>query len=762
IYEDSNDIVWVGTGSGGLHRYDREKDYFISYPYDLNDPELLPNPYNPCIYEDSSGTFWVSSYGGSISIFDREKEKVEKTYYHNPDDPNSIPRNQQVRVILEDKDNPDILWLAGHECGVIKFNKKKDTFKLYGVVPDNPNSLSNYWIYDMYDDGRGNLWVPTQYGLNKLDKKNETFTHYYYEPNNPMSISSNQIFGVFEDSSGFLWFATGGGGLNKFDRETEKFEHFSLENGFPANDVRTVLEDDNGYLWIGSGGNGLIKFNPEDKTYNIYGTDDGLQGNTFFESSKLKTKDGEFWFGGVNGCNRFYPEDIKDNKYIPPVFLTSFKQRGKDVNFDKAIEYMNEIELNWNNNFFSFEMIALNYTKPEKNKYAYYLEGLEEEWNYIDTRRFGNYTSLPTGNYILRIKASNNDGVWNEEGISVNINVIPPFWNTWWFIALCIIAGILLILTIYYLRITNIKKNEEKLSGLVNERTQELSKAKEELEIAYEEMEQSNEELINTNEELEQTVVQLRETQEVLIIQEKMASLGNLVAGVAHEINTPIGIGITASSHLDEKTREYNEIHKSRELKPEELDKFLDMLSRTSKIILSNLTRAAGMIKSFKQVAVDQTNENKRIFNLKRYIEDDILLSLRPELKKTKHKINVNCEEDLEINSYPSAYYQIISNLVLNSIIHGFEDIKIGEINIDVTKKENNIILEYRDNGKGIDENIITKIFDPFFTTKRGVGGTGLGLNIVYNTVTQTLKGTIECYNLDEKNGVKFTLYIPI
>jgi PAS domain S-box-containing protein len=259
--------------------------------------------------------------------------------------------------------------------------------------------------------------------------------------------------------------------------------------------------------------------------------------------------------------------------------------------------------------------------------------------------------------------------------------------------------------------------------------------------------------------ELERSLDTLKKTQKHLVESEKMVSLGRLVAGVAHEVNTPVGVSVTAASYLNEKTKElYGRLHAD-SISSKDVEKYLTTAREASDLILLNLKRASDLISSFKQVAVDQSAEDKRKFNVKNYI-DELLLSIRPKYKKTKHSIAVQCPGDLEINSYPGAFAQIMTNLIMNSLIHGFEHIEDGHISIDVSADENQIQMLYRDDGKGMDQDTVQKIFDPFFTTKRSHGGTGLGMHLVYNLVTQTMGGIIECYSAKEK-GVEFRISFP-
>ncbi|MCP4350721.1 MAG: HAMP domain-containing histidine kinase [Desulfobacterales bacterium] len=244
--------------------------------------------------------------------------------------------------------------------------------------------------------------------------------------------------------------------------------------------------------------------------------------------------------------------------------------------------------------------------------------------------------------------------------------------------------------------------------------------------------------------QLQESLENLKKAQDQLVQSEKMAALGGLVAGVAHEINTPVGLGVTEASFLQEKTRIFSEAYTSGDLKRSDFEKYIRNATGAADSILSNLERAAELITSFKQVAVDQSSEEQRRFVLKTYISE-ILLSLRSKYKKTSHTITVNCPEDLEIDSYPGAFSQVITNFVTNSLLHGFEGIEKGEIVFDVSTEGDELLFSYSDNGRGMDDESLRQVFEPFFTTKRTRGGTGLGMHIVYNLVTQTLGGRLEC-----------------
>ena len=258
---------------------------------------------------------------------------------------------------------------------------------------------------------------------------------------------------------------------------------------------------------------------------------------------------------------------------------------------------------------------------------------------------------------------------------------------------------------------------------------------------------------------LEESLDKLHRTQKEMIHSAKMAALGDLVAGVAHEVNTPIGVCVTASSFLAERTRQLRDLYEKGEMKRSDLEKYLTLAEESSASVLTNLERAAELVQSFKKVAADQSSEEKRPFELKSYLEQ-ILVSLRPQFKRTPHTVHMECPEGLTLDSYPGAIMQIVTNLIMNSLIHGFADGLPGEIFINVESVGDAVALSYRDTGVGMDKEQRDRIYDPFYTTKRGSGGTGLGMNIVYNLVTQTLKGSI-LLETSPGQGAVFLLTLP-
>ena len=471
IYEDKSGILWIGTNAGGLNKFDREKNIFTHYVHDNKNPHSLSSNLLDVIYEDRSGVLWVGTNDG-LNKFIRETELFTH-YKFDPDDPYSISNNK-IRSVYEDRFGT--LWIGTRGGGLNKFDRKTERFKHFKHNPDDSTSISSNLVYCLYEDRSNNFWVGTNGGgLNKFDLETEQFFHYMMDPENKNSLSDNYVTAIHEDSFGNLWIGTYGGGLNKFDREKEIFTYYTEKDGLSNNEVYTILEDNKGNLWL-STNRGLSKFDPETETFKIYYVEDGLQSNEFNIFSACKSESGEMFFGGINGFNAFFPDSIIDNPFPPSIVITDFKLSNKPVLpgkmpdgrtiLEKSITETEEITLSHRDKVISFEFAALHYVSPEKNQYAYIMEGLEKEWNHVGNRRFVTYSGLSPGKYIFKVKGSNNDGVWNEEGKSIKITIIPPFWRTWWFYTLCVIFIILLIVAIILYQVNRLeekKKEEERL-----------------------------------------------------------------------------------------------------------------------------------------------------------------------------------------------------------------------------------------------------------------------------------------------------------
>lgn len=752
IYEDSKGVMWIGTDSGlnGLDFRNRSnKRYFKASKNGISSNIVLS------ISEDRYGYLWFGTYLGGLDRFDRKTQSF-KVYSQN----NTRLNDNIVTAILEDRSGT--LWVGTEAGGLNKYDRKKDTFIHYVQNDNDLSSISSNSISKIYQDKSGILWIGTwDKGICSFDVKNNKFHSYSNVPSDPSSLSDNSISDIQEDNKGNLWISTNNSGLNCFDRKMGKFIHYTVKDGLPSNSINNILVDQKGNLWL-STYNGLSKFNPTEKNFINFNTSDGLPDNEFSSSSATKTKHGELFLGTSKGMISFFPDEIKVNTKTPEIQITSFKIFDKPVNFIKELQDKSKISLSYKEDYFSFEFSALNYKNPSNNKYAYKMEGFDKDWIYCDSRHFASYTNLGGGTYTFRVKAANSNGSFTDKGTAVKIVIASPPWKTWWAYTLYLIVGafsvwgyIRLRIRVHKRMLTELARWNAELEEKVLERTMEYESANEEL-VAM------NDEIYHSNIKLSSTLKQLQETQLQLIQSEKLSALAQMVAGVAHEINTPVGVSITAASFLDDHTKELATLYESKQMTRESLEKYLDICKESIKIITINLTRAGNLVKSFKQLAVDQSSEQPRDFVVKEYMEQ-IILSIMPKLKNTKIKIDLDCEEKIKLNSYPGAISQVITNLIMNSLNHAYEDNNEGTIRIVISEEIDAKMLRihYEDDGKGIEEENINKIFEPFFTTKRGMGGTGLGLNIVYNIVTQKLHGTIECSS-KVNMGTTFEIVIPM
>lgn len=434
LYEDRTGdageyTLWIGIHGGGLDRYDRATGQFTHYSHTADDPHSLGHDHVKALYEDHEGVLWVGTNQG-LDRYDRATGEFTH-YVHDPGDPGSLSRGA-VKVILED--HTHALWIGTEDPGSInRLDITTGTFTRYEHDPADPNSFINtYGVRAIYEDPAGDLWLGTYNGLVHFDPDAGKFTQYLHDPDNSHSLSHNFVWSIYEDPDRNLWIGTAEG-LNRLDRATGQFAVYTMEDGLPNDGVMCILGDPQGNLWLGTDGGGLSRFNPWTETIKNYDVSDGLASNVTMLGVCHRGRSGEMFFGTLDGVTAFYPDSVKDNPYVPPIVLTAFRKFDETVEFDTPLAEVEEITLSYRDNFFAFEFAALDYTDPARNQYAYQLEGFDKDWIYCGTRRYASYTNLPPGEYTFRVKGTNNDGIWNEEGRAVRVIITPPFWQTWWF-----------------------------------------------------------------------------------------------------------------------------------------------------------------------------------------------------------------------------------------------------------------------------------------------------------------------------------------
>ena len=453
IYQDPEGVVWVGLFPRALDRFDRKMGKITHYLPTPGDEKGFGEGTNVnCIYKDAAGYLWLGGGGSGLVRFDQRTGRF-KHYRNNPDDPNSLISNN-VYTIFGDRNGQ--MWV-GQEGGLSRFDPVRDGFTNYRPVPDHPASLENtIWVIDQ--DRSGTLWLGTWGGtLVRFDDKTNTFVNYTPDPYDRQKLNGGGVNTIHEDRSGTLWVGAFDG-LYRYNRQNETFARYTESQGLPSSTIRCILEDGAGRLWL-STQKGISRFDPQKGTFRNYDASDGLQSNEF-STGCYQSSDGEVFFGGTNGFNAFFPENVRDNPYVPPIVITSFKIFNKPVPIGtgsmlkKAIPYVDSLTLPYRDNVFSFEFAALSYANSQKNRYRYKLENFDPDWNEVGSKqRLATYTNLDPGKYVFRVQGSNGDGVWNEEGASLTVLITPPWWNTRRFRALLAAVFLGLLWAAYQLRV---------------------------------------------------------------------------------------------------------------------------------------------------------------------------------------------------------------------------------------------------------------------------------------------------------------------
>jgi DNA-binding CsgD family transcriptional regulator/streptogramin lyase len=473
-------ILWIGT-SDGLNKFDIKSGKFTVYRSEANKPDSLAGKAIYVIYEgpDEPGILWLGTMNSGINQFNPR----ESTFVHYK----NIPKNPAaknltwVTALHKSPVQPGALWFGTLGGDLTQLMIKTKTFFRHSLSPGTSKDF--YPVNSIYESSAdpGILWVGTDRGLVKFNIITGKFTRYYQGSTGVGLLSSEAIFSFYESPQrpGILWMATGKG-LIKLNRKTGASLDYKGSKSLEDFIILRILEDDPGNFWLSTAASGLLKFNPQTGTTKRYDIGDGLQGNEFYQAA-CKRQGGEMFFGGLNGFTAFYPHQVKDNPYVPPVVLTDFQifnrsikpgdlgRKGRPI-LGKNITDTIVIQLSHKDKMFSFEFAALNYIRTERNQYAYKMEGFADDWQKIGKRRMVTFTNLSPSTYNFKVKGSNNDGIWNEEGTSIKIIITPPFYSTWWF---RVIVFLLVVFIVYYWHQSRMKrltlrlKNEKEMERIV-------------------------------------------------------------------------------------------------------------------------------------------------------------------------------------------------------------------------------------------------------------------------------------------------------
>ena len=462
MLEDNSGDVWISADV--LYRWNRETGELNSYE---TTSDLVDNFGNTDAYsmiQASDGLLWFATSQGLFRH--NPVTNQNRLYKHSPGNETGL-LYQEVNAVFEARDNS--IWIATHNYFSRLTDDQEGTFQHFRFQPsDYSIGIARPVIIQ---DKDGMFWLGTADGLVRFDPGSETFSTFKNNPGQFNSLSNNHIKSILEDPvqpEYYLWIGTTGG-LNKFNYRTGIFEHFTVQNGLPNEVVYGILPDEDGNLWL-STNKGLSRFNPEAESFRNFDVFDGLQSNEFNTGAYFRSKSGELFFGGLQGLNYFFPNAIQENPHVPPVVLTGLRVGNRNITYKTdpdllktSLPELNEITFSHKNDVITFEFAALDYSAPQKNRYAYKLEGYNDNW--IDAGNLGTatYTNLPHGRYTLRVKGSNNDGVWNEHGLALAVIVTPPWWRTWWayFIYVVLFLNGLYLLRRYELNRFNLKNQLE-------------------------------------------------------------------------------------------------------------------------------------------------------------------------------------------------------------------------------------------------------------------------------------------------------------
>ncbi|MCW3806624.1 hybrid sensor histidine kinase/response regulator transcription factor [Plebeiibacterium marinum] len=759
LYMDNNNIIWIGTYKTGLSYYHESIHKFPHYMHVLSDDKSIPFSDVNCFIEDKKGNLWIGTNGGGLIYFDRVRNTYT-TYKHDKGDPFSLSSNVVVSVFITSRDE---LWVGTFAGGINRFDGTR--FKRYqgGVSPGYGLTNNNIWsileddnrqvlvgtlgggilvynyqtdsfnplpnkgtitpsnnsIYKICKLSNGNLFIGTSNGIIFYDVEEQRYKHHPSDNRvKSYPIGNKTVYDVFEDSRGLLWVATREG-LYVFDPDDDFFKCFTEVDGLPQDIINCIEEDNSHKIWVSKSTglsqivvNELLPGNECSFSIYDYAEEDGLQGKEFNPNASYKTKKNELIFGGANGFNLFQPTDIKYNKVLPQVVFTDFQVYNQKVVPDSKIRNVkllersvtstDQITIKHSMNVFSIDFTALEFFIPEKNRYQYKLQGFNEDWLMLEnSQQKVTYTNLNAGDYSFMVKASNNDGIWNEEYAQLHIKVLPPFYATPWAYILYIV---LILLSLVYYRYSMLKRQKIKF-------------------------------------ELEQERIQTKRNHEM--DEMKLRFLTN----ISHEFRTPLTLILTP-------------LHKLLELvttqKEHQLLKIIDSNAR-------QLLDLVNQLLDFRKLELHGLKYNPSYGNIVSFLQKVSDNFQDAFAKKNIEFVFKSGAEQLMLYFDKDKLQKVVMNLLSNAVKFTPENGKVM-VEVDMDEVENNVYITVSDNGIGIKKEDQDKIFVRFYQSennkKMGLSGSGIGLNLAREMV-QLHNGTIS-FTSDEGRGTKFVVSLPV
>ncbi|MDD5410544.1 MAG: two-component regulator propeller domain-containing protein [Methylobacter sp.] len=678
IEGDTNGRLWLGS-THGLSLFDPTTRQFIKHFHaDAKRQDTLSNNYIFSLYQSPGGPLWIGTPSG-LNRLDPASGRFRVIHFNSSG-------NNVINTIKPGRDGG--LWL-GTANGLIHYDPAAGSIKQFNHDPKNPHSIRTNFIIVLLEDRAGRVWVGGNFdggGLDVLDPTTGQFRHYRHDPLNPASLSDNRIFSLFEDKNGSVWIGTAKG-LNRITSSPDGDVEFHSYIFAPVN-IASIQNDYTGQLWLGTT-TGLFKIDPVTDKFTHFSASDGLTDDILWAGSSFAGNDGRLYFGGIKGITEVHPEDVQTSSVLPQLAITDISvfnrslragSNAEGVKLEGTITNPKALTLSWRESVFSMEFAALHYADPASNRYAYRLEGFDQDWVETDAdHRVATYTNLDPGNYVFHVKASNNKGIWNETGVTLPITIMPPFWQSWWFLTLA--AGLLL--DLYYWRIRLLKRNQIRLEHLVTERSAEAIKLRDQALAAN----------------------QIK---------------SEFLANMSHEIRTPMNaiIGMTHLAQRTELTAKQNN--------------YLTKINNSAQSLL----RIINNILDFSKIEAGKLELELMTFSL-----DDVLsnlsdiVGLKAEEKGIGLVFSITPETPRQLLGDSLRLSQILINLVNNAV----KFTERGEVTVTVMLEEQRgetVLLKYTitDTGIGMTSEQISNLFQPFSqadtSITRHYGGTGLGLAI--------------------------------
>ncbi|NQY36781.1 MAG: hypothetical protein HRT37_17790 [Alteromonadaceae bacterium] len=754
IYEDSSNVLWLSTKEGIF--YKNNKTGLITR---FTSEGQFNHLSITAIGENKSGELW---FGGHKGLYKIDKERSNLT------DQNKLLKKikiKNIKTLLFDKD--DTLWIGTGHSGIVRIDggEEKST-SLHTTQANTLKSLIDTAITSIYQDNAGRIWIGTREdGLVRLDPNRTKVVKYVHQQKFKNSISDNAITSIYQTLNGDIWVGTKRS-LDRYNGDTDSFEHFGDVYGSTNGNIKAMIEDDFGVLWL-STNSGISQLDRSRKKIINYDFKHDLQEENFLARSVYKDQDGSVFFGGNSGITKITLAQVKQNNNIPSVVITDV-WIDNDLSNQYTIGQQQPLDLNFDIKNIKFRFAAIDFKEPGNNLHSYRLIGFDDEWSQPLNSRTTSYTNLVPGEYYFEVKGSNNSNVWNPVVTRIKIIINPPGWQRWW--AYVIYALILAGLFFTFIRVQRNKVLLERRLNLQLE--QKVIARTSELEQQKRVVEAKNREVVAKNHEVEAKNEEILAAQDKLVQSEKMASLGTLTAGVAHEINNPINYTNAAVYMMTDEIKKIKnfliQLAGGDKADAKILESFEDIFSK-----LIDLTRTASEGSNRIKIIVGDLGSFARLGDVKKSkVQISELIKSTINLVKTQYDsvaIKTQLEYDPLLTCFSSKLNQVFMNMIVNACqavetrqeqLSNTENEFQGQVIISSEQGDNELIIRFKDNGCGMDEATQDKIFEPFFTTKVVGRGTGLGLAISFGII-QDHGGRIEVNSIIGE-GTRLSIYLPV